>query len=66
MSWFDEFLLKLMIRIGRYLGYHAVSIFAPGNEQDPSAPVRAVHFATSEFWLSRSIRDYRQNENQNR
>lgn len=62
VTWFDDLLLKLMLRIGLHLGFGTVLIFAPGAEQDSDAPVRAVHFATSEHWLSRSIRDYRENE----
>lgn len=63
MTWLDDLLLKLMIRIGMYLGFGTVSVFAPGHEQDPSAPVRTIHFATSELWLDRAIRDYRENQN---
>lgn len=62
MTWLEEFLLKIMVRIGRYLGYNAISIFAPGVDKDPAAPVRAIHFATSERWLSRAVQEYRENE----
>lgn len=58
-DWWNLVLLGIMVRIARYLGFHAVTFFSPGQEKNPMVPVRAIHFAQTEYWLERSIYSYR-------